>query len=286
MTDLATRALLAFALIAAVPRFACAQTRASKADRDSTSNVSARLTDHETGQPIEGAIVRLITGVGRSEDVRTRVTNGDGRFFFSNLPGGRYALVAGRLGYRNLNDSIEIPPGQELQLRLQLSSYPVELDPVLVVVRQPTPRAGPVPGLAARERRGLGTILDRKKIDDIHPFEVSDLFRTMAGVRVVPDEDLGYSLRLRGGCKPTIWVDGARTGAQDVDLFLRPSDLETVEVYQASEVPVRFAGGSGKCGVVLFWTRPAGKGNLNFDSFWKKLLIPAVVIAALIIRLH
>jgi hypothetical protein len=276
--------MLVIMLVAAVPRVGTAQTPASSPDRDSTSNISARLTDHETGQPIQGAIVRLFSGVGREERVRTRVTNRDGRFFFSHLPGGRYALVAGRLGYRNMSDSVAIPSGEDLQLRLQLSSYPVELDPVLVVVTPPTTRAGPVPGLAARERRGIGTILDRKEIEDVHPFEVSDLFRTIPGVRVMPDQDLGYRLELHGGCKPVIWVDGTRTSADDVDLFLRPSDLQAVEVYQAAEVPARYSGNS--CGAVLFWTRPAEKANLKFSSFWKKLIIPAAILAALIVHIR
>ncbi len=280
----AVRVMLVFALVAAAPRVAGAQTSTPSSAPDSTSDISARLTDHESGMPIQGAIVRLVSGVGRAEHVRTRLTNQDGRFFFSKLPGGTYSLQAGGMGYRDLSDSLSIPSGKRLELRLQLSSSPIQLQPVLVVVKSRAQRRGPVPGLEARERRGLGTIITREKISEENPFVVSDLFRTVPGVRVVPDRDLGYDLELRGGCKPAIWVDGTRTSADDIDLVLHPADLQAVEIYQASEIPVRFA--TNRCGVVLFWTRPQESVHGKAGPLWKKLLIPAVVLAVVILRAY
>lgn len=274
------RSLLLVALAAALPGHVCAQSGTAQR-ADTTTNVSAQLSDHETGEPISGALVRLITGAGNEARVRTRVTNQQGGFFFSHIPTGRYLLLVSRLGYVSLRDSVAIPAGEEVRMRLQLSSQPLLLQPVVVVVHNRRSTPGPVPGLAERERRGIGTILTRQKIDDEHAFAVSDILRTVSGVRLAPNQDLGYDIELRGGCKPAIWVDGAPTSARDLDMLLQPSDLQAVEVYQAGEVPVRFI--RNRCGAVLFWTRPA-EGSMRFGSFWKKIFFPAAIIVAMIIR--
>ncbi len=280
----ALRAILVLALVATVPRPARAQTRKQDSHRDTTSDVSAVLSDHGTGEPIAGALVHLFTGVGRQETFRTRVTNAYGRFFFTGIPAGRYLLTVSRLGYQDLTDSVSFPGGR-VDMRLQLSSAPVQIAPIIVRAEPRRMAPGPVPGLEERERRGLGTILTRKQIENDHAFSVSGLLRMVPGVRLVPNDEYGYDIRLRGGCKPAIWVDGSREGdVQDLDLMLRPSDLQAVEVYQASEVPVQFAG-SNSCGAVLFWTRPA-EGGLKIGSWWKKLIIPAAILIGAIIKLH
>ena len=56
--------------------------------------IAGRVIDNLSGSPIQGASVS-IEGYGR-----TVTTDGDGRFYFVDLPSGKYTILASRIGYR------------------------------------------------------------------------------------------------------------------------------------------------------------------------------------------
>jgi hypothetical protein len=56
----------------------------------------------------------------------------------------------------------------------------------------------------------------------------------------------------RGGCAPTVFIDGFRTWGGDLNSFVGPSDMEAVEIYR-SWVPHEF--GMHHCGALVIWTR-------------------------------
>ena len=71
---------------------------------------------------------------------------------------------------------------------------------------------------------------------------------------VVSTPPHGYTLLLRGQCRPGIWLDGMKVSNVDsIDQLLSPHDVEAVEVYHGWELPVEF--GVDPCGGVLIWTR-------------------------------
>jgi hypothetical protein len=65
------------------------------------------------------------------------------------------------------------------------------------------------------------------------------------------------------GCQVQWYLDGSPydNSQNDLDQFLRPDDIEAVEVYKSpSEVPVQYQGRNGSCGTILVWTkRSVGK---------------------------
>ncbi len=278
------RTLLCLLGVVVAPCATSAQdTAAGDTLANKPSSISGRVADHESALGIPGAVVSLTSQLEGPTSVRRRGTNRDGRFFYSKLPPGTYVLTIDRFGYRSMHDTVTIPAGSELRMHAELSPFPVELDPVVVVVKSRSHPFTVIPGLEQRERRGLGTIIDRDAIEQQKPFYVSDLLRTVPGVRLLRDQDLGYSVRLRGGCLPAVWIDGNRTEATDVDLLLRPADIQTVEVYRGAELPPRF--GNNPCGAVVFWTRIA-QGGSGLGSTWKKLLISAAVLSVMFLRGH
>jgi len=79
---------------------------------------------------------------------------------------------------------------------------------------------------------------------------------------VVATPPHGYTLLLRGQCRPGIWLDGVPLGGADsVDQLMSPLDVEAVEVYHGFELPVEF--GVNSCGGILIWTR---RGNPDAES--------------------
>ncbi len=280
--------LLCLLGLAVAPCAAAAQEAADGAaasDTTSTkpSSISGRVADHESALGIPGAVVSLTSVVEGPSSVRRRGTNRDGRFFYSNLEPGTYLLSIDRFGYRSMHDTVRIPPGAQLRMHAELSVQAIKLDPVVVVVRSRSHPFTVIPGLEQRKRTGMGTFIDRKAIEEQKPFYVSDLLRTVPGVRLLRDEDLGYAIRLRGGCLPAIWIDGNRTQATDIDLLLRPSDIQEVEVYRGAEIPVRF--GNNPCGAVAFWTRTASN-DVGPGATWKKIAISAAALALIIVGSH
>jgi hypothetical protein len=62
-----------------------------------------------------------------------------------------------------------------------------------------------------------------------------------------------------GACRVRLYLDGMAMHDWDLE-FLRPDDLEAIEIYQGASTPVEYQhlrdpDGVYPCGVVLIWTR-------------------------------
>lgn len=249
---------------------------------DTLSTVTGAVTDHENGKPVAGAVVSLQMSAEESHAMRTTNTDDEGRFRFPDVGPGAYRLSVTRLGYHSLEDSVAVPPAAEVRVEAKLSTSPLDLEPIVVVVRSRGQSV--VPGLAGRRQRGPGTFILRDRIEASKAKHVSELLRLAPGVQLVPEGDLGYSIRLRHGCRPSIWIDDARTTSVDIDGLLLPSDIEAIEVYHAGEMPPRF--GLDTCGAVVFWTRTRQPGT-GKTSAWKRILLSTAVLAGmLLVRVH
>ncbi len=111
------------------------------------------------------------------------------------------------------------------------------------------------------------TVLDRRAIEALGPSSVADLLAAVPGLDVLPRGPRGAQadLSVRGGTfeQVLILVDGIplsdpQTGHHLTDLFLRPGDLERVEVLRG---PGSAAFGAGAfAGVVNLVTRKGGDG--------------------------
>ncbi|NNM07290.1 MAG: hypothetical protein HKO65_19510 [Gemmatimonadetes bacterium] len=63
---------------------------------------------------------------------------------------------------------------------------------------------------------------------------------------------------------------------EGVDHLVQPMDLEAVEVYHASELPVEF--GSSGCGGIIVWTK-RGEPVVRKGSWWKRALFAVGFLA-------
>jgi len=258
------RLVVALALAAAPARPAAAEPRTSgeAPPGDTLAIVHGTVVEHEGGTPLAGASVSLASGPRGTPGIGTRVTDAEGRFLFQEVPAGTYTLVIELLGHHTRTDTLRVDAGDDLGLAAELAVSPVPLDPIVVVVaRRPT---GALVEFEERRRTHVGSFLTREQIEEKHPRSMSDLLRGIPGIRLVPAGSYGYDVRLRGNCRPDLWIDGVRTASTvPVDLVVAPIDVEAVEVYRVSEVPIQF--GASPCGVIVVWTRPpqpsAGEGS-------------------------
>ncbi len=230
---------------------------------DTVSMVQGRVEEHETGRPLAGAAVSLASGPGGTQGIGTRVTDPDGRFLFRQVPPGTYRLTVTRIGYRDLRDTLQVGLASDLEMVLPMSVSPIPLEPLVVVTERQVDWV--MRDFEARRRTRSGTFFDRGEIEARLPSRFTDLLRMVPGARVVPAGPYGYTVRLRGNCRPQLWVDGMRLlSAEDMDDILPTMDLEAVEVYHSASLPVEF--GSNNCGAIVVWTRrgeaAAGEGGL------------------------
>lgn len=249
---------------------------------DTASIVRGRVEEHETGRALAGAAVSLASGPGGTEGIGTRVTDSEGGFVFRQVPPGRYRIIVTLIGYRDLRDTLEVGPESDLELVLPLSVSPIPLEP-LVVVSERRDR-GVMADFERRRRTRSGTFIDRAQIETRQPYLFTDLLRMVPGARVIPTTPYGYTVRLRGNCRPELWVDGMRLlTAEGIDEILPTMDVEAVEVYHSSSLPVEF--GSSDCGAIVVWTR-RGDASAGQGGFWRKLAFATgfAVLALLLAR--
>lgn len=222
--------------------------------------VHGKVVDHVTQEPLSGATVSLGAGPAGAPGRGTRVTDEEGVFSFEDVPEGTYRLTASILGYHQMSDTLRVPAGADLELVLPLGTEPIGLEPIVV-----TAERSPLSMRAYQRRRLAGSsgfLITREEIADRNPRFLTELLHRVPGGMVVPTPPHGYTLLLRGQCRPGIWVDGVEvSGAGSIDQLVVPQNVEAVEVYHGLELPVEY--GTDRCGGVLIWTRrgvPREKG--------------------------
>lgn len=206
------------------------------------------------GRPLQGARVQLW-----GSDVQGTTTE-SGSFALSGLPAGTYALEVRAIGYAPKRVPVTLSARRAGSVGVVLDERINTLSSVVVQADR-TKLQKDYTGFMDRQKRGMGRFVTEEDINKRSPIALTDVFRTVPGLTVVPNgTGFGYALQGRGGCAPDVFVDGMRVfdGATELDQLVRPSDVAGVEVYNgAATVPPAFmgAGGSGGCGVVAVWTK-------------------------------
>ena len=167
-----------------------------------------------------------------------------------------------------------------LSLELDLAVEPIELDPIEVSVEA---REMDLEMSGFYDRRGStsGAFITRERIEERAPLYTSDLFRGIAGVKVVGGLGMGTQNAVvlagsralsfnsnPGECSPAVWIDGQMVhqgssgpgdqGPAFLDQLIQPDRVAGVEIYNSpSSVPVQY-NLFAACGVIVFWTRHGG----------------------------
>jgi hypothetical protein len=216
------------------------------------SRISGQLADRSSGSPVEGAETWL-----RGTDFRT-LTRGDGSFVFDRVPPGTYMLMTDHLAYGTKMDTLIVPHGERLAVRMLLDNEPIEIAPLTVVTDAP-----PVD----RDRRRGGIVIPRAQLEEVRQTsrDASDMIRSlhMPGVIVQHKSDgsicVGYStgqVRMtHSGCVPMlIYINDVRATDPNHALRLSPDAVERMVLYKPLEAGNLFGLGAGN-GVWVIYTR-------------------------------
>jgi hypothetical protein len=238
------RLLLPLLLLGALPTTLAAQL------------VQGRLLDEATEKPIVGGTMTLLSKDTRRNDVTTDST---GAFVLRPTGAGQFRLRAAREGYlAATSPELRIGASDTLQVEFLLSTEVVVLDPIVVKARPR--RSAMLSGFDRRvKQRMVGVFITRDEIERRHPATATSLLSRIPGVHLQP-RNLGDGnyVTVRGGCSPTVWVDGIRVPlmGMSIDDLISPLELEGIEVYKsAAEAPAEYGGIRAGCAVILLWSR-------------------------------
>jgi hypothetical protein len=255
------------------------------------------LVEDDTGEAITGAHVELVASDGHT--VASTRTGGDGAFLLRLRRAGAFTVRLTHLGYTSVeSDTVVVDPHETLSVELRMARAAIPLEPLVVLARADARRAG---GFYERMQRpgAVGHFVTRERLERRRGVWITNIVGEVPGVYLrqvfchgspcghlitmrgmgvgpvrtpphqdEPDASPGVALTASDQCAPTIYVDGLRMEeGETVDAFLRPDNLEGVEIYtRGSSAPYPLLARDA-CGVVAFWTREDGLSRFT----WKKL---------------
>jgi len=278
----ARRTLWAFLVLSALQGLKEGEARLGGQTPDSIATVRGRVLEQGTDAPLRGAAVSLASGPDGTRGIGTRVTGESGEFLFRQVRAGLYRVSVTLLGYTDLRDTLRVGPESDMELILPLSVSPIPLEPIVVSAERRRPDH--LAGFERRRRTLGGTFMDRQEIEGRGALVFTDLLRMVPGARVVPVSYYGHGVLFRGGCAPSIVIDGLRLSpTRDLDALLRPMDVDALEIYTGASLPAEF--GPTPCGAIVVWTR-RGEPTTGGGSFWRRLLAAVGFISLAWLLVH
>lgn len=234
------------------------------------SRVQGQIRDVDGGRPLEGALVRFPQLRLADE------ADSNGKFRFENVPPGGHMLTVEILGYAAREEAVEVEARKIVDLALTLSVDPIELDPIEVSVEGRSLDLE-LSGFYQRREETSGYFISREMIEERAPIYTTDLFRGLAGIKIVDSGWVGsqHAVLLTGSreisfssekkpCYPAVWMDGqmVHQGSQDypayLDNLIGAEQLAGIEIYNSpASMPVQY-NFNGGCGVIVLWTRYGG----------------------------
>lgn len=235
--------LLPLALAAVLPP-------AARAQRRGDGDLSGRIVNALTREPIPGARVQLVgTRVAAFTDSR-------GGFAMEGLPSGRQiAFEARAVGFRMGRFELTLPSGIAVDRVFEMQPVTVALD-TLAVATTPNDNWRSTEAFELRRRRGIGYFITKDIIQERQANSVKDLLVIVPGVWTSCRAGVCDVQMLASGknCVPEWFLDGhPATNAVGPDFSaLR---IRSIEIYRSVfEVPPEFQRSNLRCGVIAIWT--------------------------------
>lgn len=247
---------------------ACMLSGAFSSTAFGAQQLTGVVQDAQSERMIGSVTVRLLDHHNRL--VASAITPETGRFEFVGYTEGEYRLQVEAFGYAaGLLGPIRLDGGRtDVIIRMAVDA--VQLDALTVAGDVEVPWLSRV-GYYARKELGHGRYIERAEISERNPNRLSDMLRSVPGLRVLRGPrgiaDVGLRAsnlvsfsKSNAHCLPQVFLDGmliSHNKGERYDLnALRPMDVEAIEIYAGpAQVPPQYGGAHSACGVVLIWTR-------------------------------
>jgi hypothetical protein len=209
-----------------------------------------------TGAPMPNVRVEVEGTTSRA------LTNAEGAFTLGELPSGTQSVTARQMGFAPVSKPVELSTRETANTTITMSQPVQMLDPIVVTAESDLSLDNI--GFTARKRGMSGTFMDADEVMKRGPNVLTDVFRTVPSLRVVPVSPYDYAVEssrgnMLGGNCVKFWLDGTQYDPVfpgDVDRMIPPYNVAAVEVYQGSTVPIQFtSANSSNCAVIVIWSK-------------------------------
>ena len=217
-----------------------------------TGDISGRITDAQTGEPLPGANVFVEgTFIGSSTDT-------DGRYHITNVNPGEYTLKAGYIGYKAESANVRVEVDRTATIDIKLIQTALVGEQVVVTgSRQPENLASAA---------GSISILGKEEMARRNSYRLDESLMAVSGVSVVGENvnirgGSGYN-RL-GGSRTLVMLDGVPILTSDLGEanwnILPVTEVEHIEVSKGASSSLY--GSGALSGVINIQTKQASRGH-------------------------
>lgn len=206
------------------------------------------------GMPVGGAHVQMD---GTHSSATTRA---DGGFVLDSVPLGTQSLSVRKVGYTPAEAAVDVAY-DAAPVVVAMADYVPTLAPVVTVARR-TQDLEAV-GFTRRRERGIGVFREGDEIDK-NPTDLGE------SLRMIPGLHIGYDANSQTSQKTVIMssrdaneclniiIDGVlwQDASSAIEEYVRPDEIEALEMYHSATVPGEFAvAGKSTCAVLVLWTK-------------------------------
>ena len=191
------------------------------------------------------------------------MTNEKGQFTLRNLPSGSHVLMARHLGFGAETVPVDLTSREPSKVTIKLPKFVATIEPVVVTAK----RAASLDkvGFTTRQKSGTGYYVGPEQIERLHPNYLTDILRSVPGLRVSygPQGEEVSSSRgvtsLSGGSCVQYYVDDSPWQSMmpgDVNQFVNGNEVVGIEVYNGPGTPPQYVRpGQGDCTTIVVWTK-------------------------------
>lgn len=261
-------------------------------------SIRGNIVDAASGEHISGVNITVYNREGRPD--AASLGNEQGQFQLTLRPGTMVRLQFQRLGYRPVISSpVMLKVGEVLDLEVRLAASAVPLQAITVLAPQlEDPRVVDFYRRAGQSRMmGKGRIWTRSDLEKMGTVPISEVLRTVSSRASCTRSEV-YIDGLPVSTRPTAGSAADRPsaigalmpappapdaeGIDLVDWLVDPEQVEGIELYRDSEIPLEFNRDGQLCQVTLIWRKPYGENGspLGYHTARMALVLAAIFFAS------